>query len=100
MLASDTPLGRPFRSNPFSRTIRRDLRSRSEHVTDHVACHTECGSRHGYAPDPEVVAGAIVDCVEHRLRGLVVMPPTGWFRTAMPDPAQLRHTMRRMLGIL
>lgn len=52
----------------------------------------------GYAPDPEAVADAIVDCVEHRRGGLVVVPPTGWFRTAMPDPAQLRQTMRRMLG--
>ncbi|WP_433203699.1 hypothetical protein ACQP1G_14590 [Nocardia sp. CA-107356] len=52
-----------------------------------------------YAPDPEAVADAIVDCVEHRRAGLVV-PPNGWFRTAMPDPVQLRHTMRRMLGIM
>lgn len=52
----------------------------------------------GYAPDSEAVADAIVDCVEHRRAGLVVVPPTGWFRTAMPDPVQLRHTMRRMLG--
>ncbi|MEV6276120.1 SDR family NAD(P)-dependent oxidoreductase [Nocardia sp. NPDC051832] len=54
----------------------------------------------GYAPDPEAVADAIVDCVEHQRAGLVVVPPNGWFRTAVPDPVQLRHTMRRMLGMV
>ncbi|MEV4125206.1 SDR family NAD(P)-dependent oxidoreductase [Nocardia sp. NPDC049707] len=54
----------------------------------------------GYTPDPEAVADAIVDCVEHRRGGLVVVPPTGWFRTAMPDPVQLRHTLWRMLGVM
>ncbi|MGV9613866.1 SDR family NAD(P)-dependent oxidoreductase [Nocardia xishanensis] len=53
----------------------------------------------GYAPAPEMIADAIVDCVEHRKAGLVVVPPDGWFRTTVPDPVQLRQTMRRMFGM-
>lgn len=54
----------------------------------------------GHNPDPEAVADAIVDCVAQRNGGLVVIPPNGWFRPPLPDPAQLRHAMRRMLGAL
>ncbi|WP_067841701.1 SDR family NAD(P)-dependent oxidoreductase [Nocardia lijiangensis] len=54
----------------------------------------------GYAPAPEMVADAIVDCVEHRRGGLVVVPPRGRFRTATPDSARLRRTMLRMLGMV
>ncbi|MFE7800062.1 SDR family NAD(P)-dependent oxidoreductase [Nocardia sp. NPDC057440] len=54
----------------------------------------------GFEPDAEAVADAIVDCVEHQRGGLLVVPPSGWFRTAVPDPVHLRYTMRRMLGIM
>ncbi|MCP2287711.1 Short-chain dehydrogenase [Nocardia amikacinitolerans] len=52
----------------------------------------------GYAPAPELVADAIVDCVEHRRSGLVVVPPDGWLRSAVPDRIRLRRTLRRMVG--
>jgi len=54
----------------------------------------------GFAPDPEAVADAIVDCVEHCRAGLIVVPPNGWFRSAVPDPVYLRHTMRRVFGLV
>ncbi|MEV0292723.1 SDR family NAD(P)-dependent oxidoreductase [Nocardia sp. NPDC050710] len=54
----------------------------------------------GYAPDPDMVADTIVDCVAHRRGGLVVVPPNAWFRSGMPDPVRLRLAIGRMLGIM